>query len=101
MGWADLDEIGRLLLAIDAAPPVEAADVLAAELAKDVGAAEVSFLIADFSGGALVRLGHARSRPGERVGDETAQRVPLRQGSGHERAIRTQRVVVGDNSGPV
>ena len=41
------------------APPVAAVDVLAAELAKAIGAREVSFLIADFSGRSLIRLGYS------------------------------------------
>ena len=47
------------LAAVEAAPPVAAVDVLAAALAEAIGAREVSFLIADFSGRSLVRLGHS------------------------------------------
>ena len=49
-----------LLAAVEEAPPV---DVLAAELAAAIDAREVSFLIADFSGRSLIRLGHS-ARPG-------------------------------------
>ena len=42
--------LNALLAAVEAAPPVAAVDVLAAALAEAIGAREVSFLIADFSG---------------------------------------------------
>jgi len=42
--------LNSLLAAVEAAPPVAAVDVVAAELAEAIGAREVSFLIADFSG---------------------------------------------------
>jgi hypothetical protein len=51
--------LNLLLAAVEAAPPVAAADVLAGALADAIGAREVSFLIADFSGRSLVRLGHS------------------------------------------
>jgi hypothetical protein len=51
--------LSSLLAAVEAAPPVAAVDVLAAALAEAIGAREVSFLIADFSGQSLIRLGHS------------------------------------------
>ena len=51
--------LNALLAAVEAAPPVAAVDVLAGELAEAIGAREVSFLIADFSGRSLIRLGHS------------------------------------------
>jgi hypothetical protein len=48
--------LNSLLAAVEAAPPVAAVDVLAAALAEAIGAREVSFLIADFSGRSLIRL---------------------------------------------
>jgi hypothetical protein len=51
--------LNSLLAAVEAAPPVAAADVLAGALAEAIDAREVSFLIADFSGQSLIRLGHA------------------------------------------
>ena len=51
--------LNSLLAAVEAAPPVAAVDVLAAALAEAIGAREVSFLIADFSGRSLIRLGHS------------------------------------------
>ena len=54
-------DFGQLIEAVENAPPVAAADVLGARLTDALGAREVSFLIADFSGQALIRLGHAAS----------------------------------------
>ena len=51
--------LNSLLAAVEAAPPVAAVDVLAGALAEAIDAREVSFLIADFSGQSLIRLGHA------------------------------------------
>src|SRR4051812_6648888 len=83
--------LNALLAAVEAAPPVAAVDVLAAELAKAIRAREVSFLIADFSGRSLIRLGHSgewgrcdcrgrRPRSGCRwLGRRTAGRWPPRR----------------------
>ncbi len=74
-------DLRALLDAAEAAPPTAGVEALAAELAKALGAGEVSFLIADISGGALARLvpaqpgsapsGRRRRRcrsPGHRLG---------------------------------
>ena len=86
--------LNSLLAAVEAAPPVAAIDVLAAALARAIGAREVSFLIADFSGRSLIRLGHS-VRTGEMrlQGTETAERVPL-VGTPHGRALAAQAVEV-------
>src|SRR5687768_15585812 len=85
-------DLGALLAAVEDAPPVAAVDVLGERLASALGARELSFLIADFSGHALVRLGHAGSAAATRAqGRETAERVPL-TGSPHGRALATQTV---------
>ena len=74
---ARLDLVG-LLAAVENASPVAAADVLAERLTDALGASEVSFLVADFSGQALVRLGHAGNAAASRTqGRETAERVRL------------------------
>jgi serine phosphatase RsbU (regulator of sigma subunit) len=86
--------LNALLAAVEAAPPVAAVDVLAAELAEAVGAREVSFLIADFSGRSLIRLGHSGGMGALRLqGKETAERVPL-VGTPHGRALVAQAVEV-------
>ena len=58
------------------------------------GAPEVSFLIADDSGQALIRLGHAGDGAAARThGRETAQRVPL-PGTAHGRVLAAQTVEI-------
>src|SRR3954451_11855675 len=85
-------DLGELLAAVENAPPFAAADVLGAHLGEELGARAVSFLIADFSGQALVRLGHAGSVDATRAqGRETAELVPL-DGSPQGRALATQTV---------
>jgi serine phosphatase RsbU (regulator of sigma subunit) len=89
--------LNSLLAAVEAAPPVAAADVLAGALAEAIDAREVSFLIADFSGQSLIRLGHAGGK-GRLQGKETAERVPL-VGTPHGRALAGQAVEVIDEDG--
>lgn len=92
-------DLPELLSAIEDAPPVAAADVLAEHLADTLGASDVAFLVADFSGDALIRLGHARVGAPERaLGRETAERVPL-EGSPHGHALATQSVGI-ERDGP-
>ena len=89
-------DLGALLAAVEDAPPFAAADVLGRQLESALGAREVSFLIADFSGRALVRLGHAGSEDATRTqGRETAERVAL-EGTPQGRALTTQTVAVED-----
>ena len=92
--------LNALLAAVEAAPPVAAVDVLADALAEAIGAREVSFLIADFSGRSLIRLGHSGGGPVLRLqGKETAERVPL-VGTPHGRALAVQAVeVVAEEGG--
>ena len=83
-------DFAGLLAAVENASPVAAADVLAERLKDALGASEVFFLVADFSGRALVRLGHTGSEAAGRThGRETAERVPL-AGSPHGRALASQ-----------
>jgi serine phosphatase RsbU (regulator of sigma subunit) len=87
----NLDE---LLAAVEDAPPVDAADVIGERLAAAVGATDVSFLIADFSGQMLIRLDHGGSEAGLRVqGRETAEQVPLAD-TPQGRALATQSVEI-------
>jgi hypothetical protein len=87
-------DLASLLAAVEDAPPFSAADVLGDRLARELDAREVSFLIADFSGHALVRLGHAGSPAATRTrGEETAERVSLVD-SAPGRALATQSLVV-------
>ena len=92
-------DVAGLLAAVENASPVDAADVLAELLTDALGASEVSFLVADFSGRALVRLGHAAGNAGGRTqGRETAERVTL-AGSPHGRALARQRLEVETEPG--
>jgi hypothetical protein len=93
-------DLNALLAAVEAAPPVAAVDVLAAALAEAIGAREVSFLIADFSGRSLIRLGHSGGEGSLRLqGEETAERVSL-VGTPHGRALAAQTVeVVAEDRG--
>lgn len=87
-------DLAKLLVAVENAPPVAAADVVGEWLEEALGAFDVSFLIVDFSGRALIRLGHAGIRSAVRAqGRETAERVPL-EGGAHGRALRDQTVDV-------
>ena len=50
--------VARVLDAAESASPVEAVEAVTHELGLALGASSVSFLIADLSGRALVRLAH-------------------------------------------
>ncbi|MCM2417172.1 GAF domain-containing SpoIIE family protein phosphatase [Streptomyces sp. RKAG293] len=80
------DGLGRALEAAEAAPPVESVDVIAAALREQLGARSVSFLITDFTGSSVVRLGSVDSIDVDRPADPIA--VP---GTVYEEVIRTQR----------
>lgn len=87
-------DLGKLLAAVEDAPPVAAADAVGDQLAQMLGASEVALLIADFSGEALIRLGHAGSAAATRTqGRETAQSLPL-TGTAEGRALAKQGVEV-------
>jgi hypothetical protein len=81
-----------LLGAVENAPPVAAADVVGERLAVAFGATAVSFLIADYSSQALIRLGHDGDGAATRThGHETAQRVRPPDGA-HGRVLASQNV---------
>ncbi len=101
-----------LLDRVEAAAPVDAVTVVAAELSATVAARAVSFLIADFSGHALVRLGTVtpwgpatqtsatqtsatRTSSTRTSATESADTVPL-EGTVHGEVLRTQQVSVTD-----
>ncbi|MFF1764491.1 PP2C family protein-serine/threonine phosphatase [Streptomyces sp. NPDC058249] len=79
------------LAAAETAAPVESLDVVARMLKDHLGANSVSFLITDFTGGSVVRLGAA----GSVDTDEPARRITLR-GTLYEDVIRTQRPSMED-----
>ncbi|MDI5966472.1 PP2C family protein-serine/threonine phosphatase [Streptantibioticus silvisoli] len=80
-----------MLAAAEAAAPVESLDVVARILKEQLGATSVSFLITDFTGGSVVRLGTG----GGIETREPAPRIPLR-GTLYDDVIRTQRPRVED-----
>jgi len=88
-------DLRSLLERVEAAAPIDAVAAVADQLAVLTGAAEVSFLIADFSGHALVRLGPAaRAAGGSRTqGDESAETLPL-EGTTYAQVLRTQQADV-------
>jgi serine phosphatase RsbU (regulator of sigma subunit) len=71
-------DLRSLLSRAEAAAPVGVVDAMAAALLEMLDARGVSFLIADFSGRSLNRLGHTvlSQEPGARS-EETSGRVPL------------------------
>ena len=83
-----------LLTRAEAAAPVGVVDAMAEALREMLGAHHVSFLIADFSGRSLNRLGYTApsGAPGSRS-EESAGTVPL-SGSPYGTALATQRSVV-------
>jgi serine phosphatase RsbU (regulator of sigma subunit) len=98
-GQATRLDLAGLLAAVEDAPPVAAVDVLGQRLAETLEARAVAFLIADFSGQALIRLGHASSRGAARThGSDTAERVPLSDGA-YGRVLATQSIEVTNGSG--
>ena len=88
-------DLRALLERVEAAAPIDAVAAVADSLAELTGASEVSFLIADFSGHALVRLSTATPAPGgTRVqGAESAETLPL-EGTEHAEVLRTQQASV-------
>jgi serine phosphatase RsbU (regulator of sigma subunit) len=103
-----LEALSRLLAAAEDAAPVDAVRAVTAEVGRRLGATSVSFLVADTSGRALVRLaqvplGSQEAEPGgPRVeGEESAQTLPF-DGGPVERVVRSQstEVLPPDPSGP-
>jgi serine phosphatase RsbU (regulator of sigma subunit) len=87
-------DLNVLLAAVEAAPPIAAADVVGAALAAALHAREVSFLIADYSGRSLVRLSHvSHAQALGSLGRERTQTVAL-LGTPQGRALMEQEVVV-------
>ena len=98
--------------AADASSPVEALESVTRELGLALGAVSVTFLIADISGRALVRLAHVpladaafgttREAPahGERRDDRESATVLPFDGGPAEQALRTQTVQVHQHAEP-
>jgi serine phosphatase RsbU (regulator of sigma subunit) len=88
-------DVGAFLEQVEALAPIEGVEAVAEALAAWVDARRVTFLIADFSGRALVRLTSTGPRlEGARdQGGEQAETLPL-AGSRYERVLRTQEIDV-------
>jgi len=86
--------MGRALDAAEAASPVEAVESVTRELGLALDATRVSFLIADLSGRALVRLAHI-----ELDTSEVAARSPL--AANERRALEESATVVPFDGGPI
>jgi serine phosphatase RsbU (regulator of sigma subunit) len=88
-------DLQTLLASVEAAPPIDAAQVVAAALTDALGANDVSFLIADYSGRSLVRLSHVRraNADDDDANRERSQAVAL-AGTPHGRALAEQEVQI-------
>ncbi|GIM90300.1 hypothetical protein Ato02nite_020930 [Paractinoplanes toevensis] len=93
MSGTDLDDV---LLAVEKAPPVDAVEAVTRTIGRNLDAEWVSFLVADMSGRALVRLVHiavGEVSGGRRQGQDVAQ-VMTFDGGPQEQALRAQQVLV-------
>lgn len=92
-------DLRALLDSVEAAAPVETVSALAAELAAMVGAQDVTFLIADFSGDAVIRFATSPTRGGvDADGRRDLEKVAL-TGSPYEQALRSQQVQMARETG--
>ena len=94
-------DVGALLEKIEEAAPIDAVEVVAAELGRMVDAQRVSLLIADFSGRAVVRLTSSGGVEGRRAHRrERVETLPL-DGTRYGQVLRTQQAdveAVGDGA---
>ncbi|MEV4276421.1 PP2C family protein-serine/threonine phosphatase [Actinoplanes xinjiangensis] len=93
MSGMDLDDV---LLAVEKAAPVDAVGAVTRTIGMHLGALRVSFLVADMSGRALVRLVHTTigEVPAGRRQDQDVALVMPFDGGPQEQALRAQRVLV-------
>jgi serine phosphatase RsbU (regulator of sigma subunit) len=92
-------DLNALLEAVEAAPPVAAAEVISDALGEALGARDVSFLIADYSGQSLIRLSHLpRAGSIAASGRERSAPVSL-SGTPQGRALAEQEVQVVTEDG--
>jgi serine phosphatase RsbU (regulator of sigma subunit) len=95
------ETLTRLLGAVESAAPVDALRAVTTEVGTRLDATAVSFLIADTSGRALIRLTHvpldpagASTQPGGRMqGEESAETLPF-DGGPMEQVVRGQHHVI-------
>lgn len=96
-GWEDQRlNLRKLLAAVEETPPIDAVDVLAAELAETVDASHVSLLIANFSGTAVVRLSHVTGERALRDGhNERVESLSLTD-SVYRQVVYTQNLEIAE-----
>jgi serine phosphatase RsbU (regulator of sigma subunit) len=89
-------DLNDILLAVEKAAPVDAVEAVTRKIGVDLDAQWVSFLVADMSGRALVRLVHVPigDLPGARRQDEDIAMVLPFDGGPQEQALRAQRALV-------
>jgi serine phosphatase RsbU (regulator of sigma subunit) len=85
-------DLGVLLAAVEAAPPLAAADVVGEALSETLGAYEVSFLIADYSGQSLIRLSHVGRSAAHRGTSRERTETVSQTGTPHGRALARQQI---------
>jgi serine phosphatase RsbU (regulator of sigma subunit) len=88
-------DLKTLLGSVEAAPPIDATEVVATALTHALEARDVSFLIADYSGRSLTRLSHVHrtNADGDDVNRERSQAVAL-AGTPHGRALAEQEIQI-------
>ena len=91
-------DLNDVLLAVEKAAPVDAVEAVTRSIGLSRDAVWVSFLVADMSGRAVVRLVHVpiRDLPGARRQDEDVAMVLRSDGGPQEQALRAQQVLVED-----
>ncbi|MEV8509198.1 PP2C family protein-serine/threonine phosphatase [Actinoplanes sp. NPDC051475] len=90
-------DLNEVLLAVEKAAPVDAVEAVTRSVGLNLDALWVSFLVADMSGRALVRLVHVPiggDVPAGRRQDEDVAMVLPFDGGPQEQALRAQRVLV-------
>ncbi|WP_344172701.1 PP2C family protein-serine/threonine phosphatase [Pilimelia columellifera] len=89
-------DLNHVLLAVERAAPVDAVEAVTRTIGVDLDAWWVSFLVADMSGRALVRLVHVPigDVPGGRRQDEDVAMVMPFDGGPQEQALSGQQVLV-------
>ncbi|MFI5958861.1 PP2C family protein-serine/threonine phosphatase [Cryptosporangium sp. NPDC051539] len=94
-GVSDAD-LWEMLFAVENAAPADAVEVVARRLSLGVEATSASFLVADLSGRALVRMAHVPdvAAADTRRQDEAVAAVLPFDGGPREQALRSQRVQV-------
>src|SRR5438270_11220089 len=90
-------DVRALLARVEAGPPVEAAESVAATLAEVLDARSATFLVSDFSGHAVVRLTSVGAVTGA-TGARTAEQEEnvLLEGTRYDRVLLSRRVDVPD-----